>query len=254
MYAQALGATVATLGGAHGDTGATFVAAGALSRGERRAEEARALVEEGARVARKNAAAAETERDAIVAAGFGALENARRLCDAGASEATDGHTIGHNEPLREGFRITADNHDNNHDLIEHVHLGVETSVAAAEARLRVAELRAGRSFATLALLARDDADTGDARSLTEAESLLRHALACHEGPRLGLNVGAAVGELEGDADGLWVGDPVGVKLGPMVGVSVGELYGAELGLCDGDTVGLADGDSVGAMVGAVLGV
>ena len=168
MYAQALGATVATLGGAHGDTGATFVAAGALSRAERRAEEARALVEEGARVARKNAAAAETERDAVVAAGFGALENARRLCDAGAFEATDGP------------RITADNHDNNHDLIEHVRLGVETSVAAAEARLRVAELRAGRSFATLALLARDDADTGDARSLTEAEALLRLALACHE--------------------------------------------------------------------------
>ena len=156
MYAQALGATVATLGGAHGDTGATFVAAGALSRAERRAEEARALVEEGARVARKNAAAAETERDAIVAAGFGALENARRLCDAGASE-------------------------DNHDLIEHVRLGVETSVAAAEARLRVAELRAGRSFATLALLTRDDAEChGDARSLTEAEALLRHALACQE--------------------------------------------------------------------------
>ena len=166
MYAQALGATVATLGGAHGGTGATFVAAGALSRAERRAEEARALVEEGARVARENAAAAEAERDAIVAAGFGALENARRLCDAGASEATDGP------------RITA--HHDTHDLIEHVRLGVETSVAAAEARLRVAELRAARSFATLALLARDDADTGDARSLTEAEALLRHALACHE--------------------------------------------------------------------------
>ena len=177
MYAQALGATVATLGGAHGGTGATFVAAGALSRAERRAEEARALVEEGARVARENAAAAEAERDAIVAAGFGALENARRLCDAGASEATDGHiTDGQKQPP--GPRITA--HHDTHDLIEHVRLGVETSVAAAEARLRVAELRAARSFATLALLARDDADTGDARSLTEAEALLRHALACHE--------------------------------------------------------------------------
>ena len=82
-------------------------------------------------------------RPAIVAAGFGALENARRLCDAGASEATDGHiTDGQKQPP--GPRITA--HHDTHDLIEHVRLGVETSVAAAEARLRVAELRARAEF------------------------------------------------------------------------------------------------------------
>ena len=163
MYAQALGATVATPAAR---TAARARRSSPRVRARSAAQRRRALVEEGARVARENAAAAEAERDAIVAAGFGALENARRLCDAGASEATDGP------------RITA--HHDTHDLIEHVRLGVETSVAAAEARLRVAELRAGRSFATLALLARDDADTGDARSLTEAEALLRHALACHE--------------------------------------------------------------------------
>ena len=166
MYAQALGG-LATLGGAHGGTGATFVAAGALSRAERRAEEARALVGR-ARASRARKSPPRGGYGSIVAMHqrIGHWKTSVRLCDAGASEATDGP------------RITA--HHDTHDLIEHVRLGVETSVAAAEARLRVAELRAGRSFATLALLARDDADTGDARSLTEAEALLRHALACHE--------------------------------------------------------------------------
>jgi tetratricopeptide (TPR) repeat protein len=143
MYAQALGATVATLGPAHEGAGETFIAAGALSRSERRAEEARALIEEGARVARSNAAAAEAERDALVAAGFEALE---------AFSLKNAHR----------------------DVLERVRLGSETCVAAAERRLRVAERRAGRGFAKLSLLARDDGDASG------AEVLLRRALACFE--------------------------------------------------------------------------
>jgi tetratricopeptide (TPR) repeat protein len=143
MYAQALGATVATLGPAHEGAGETFIAAGALSRSERRAEEARALIEEGARVARSNAAAAEAERDALVAAGFEALE---------------------------GFSLK----NAHRDVLERVRLGSETCVAAAERRLRVAERRAGGGFAKLSLLARDDGDASG------AEVLLRRALACFE--------------------------------------------------------------------------
>ena len=55
MYAQALGATVATLGGAHGGTGATFVAARARARGAPRGGGARAR--RGVRAPRANAAA-----------------------------------------------------------------------------------------------------------------------------------------------------------------------------------------------------
>ena len=143
MYAQALGATVATLGPAHEGAGETFIAAGALSRSERRAEEARALIEEGARVARSNAAAAEAERDALVAAGFEALE---------AFSLKNAHR----------------------DVLERVRLGSETCVAAAERRLRVAERRACRGFAKLSLLARDDGNASG------AEVLLRRALACFE--------------------------------------------------------------------------
>ena len=156
MYAQALGATVATLGPAHSGTGAMFIAAGALSRAERRAEEACALVEEGARVARGVAAAAEAERDALVAAGFRALERAHEETETGAHP----------------------------DVLEHVRLGSECAIAAAETRLRAAERGAGRSFAKLALLARDDFVSRETPTVSHAdvsaEALLRRALACFE--------------------------------------------------------------------------
>ena len=140
-----------------------FVAAGAL-RAERRAEEARALVEEGARRAKTPPP---LRRSATRSSPPGSARWKRRVVSATRVRPKQQTDLA-------SQRITT--------------LTTSSSTFVREASKRpsppprracAAEPRR-TEFRDAALLARDDADTGDARSLTEAEAQLRHALACHE--------------------------------------------------------------------------